>query len=270
MPGTPSIFIRVVARSTASWCLSVNMPERAYTSIIGMWFCLLWFCECFGAGRDLEVRVRVTGQHHRGGRAELRQESTCGDHGPAPFRRPCPITAVDTQPIAFTAGAVRHNGGPGLPPTSLDRVSCSAVAGNMQRANRRSAYASPHVEQSLEATAALGIDWTKRLAIWRAVDSYTMGHAHLSPGRDQSEGKSQTTPAGGPRPRHTCWASPTRATSRTSPPSAPRYCSTASTTSSPSRPGSTGSSPASPQMPRRVSWILSSLGCKSLCREYPA
>jgi AcrR family transcriptional regulator len=49
-----------------------------------------------------------------------------------------------------------------------------------------------HVEQSLEATAALGIDWTKRLAIWRAVDSYTMGHAHIRPGRDQSEGN--TTP----------------------------------------------------------------------------
>jgi AcrR family transcriptional regulator len=45
-----------------------------------------------------------------------------------------------------------------------------------------------HVEQSLEATAGLGIEWTKRLAIWRAVDSYTMGHAHLSPARDQSEG----------------------------------------------------------------------------------
>jgi AcrR family transcriptional regulator len=45
-----------------------------------------------------------------------------------------------------------------------------------------------HVEQSLEATAALGLDWAKRLAIWRAVDSYTMGHAQLSPGRDQSEG----------------------------------------------------------------------------------
>jgi AcrR family transcriptional regulator len=44
-----------------------------------------------------------------------------------------------------------------------------------------------HVEQSLEATAALGVDWTKRLAIWRAVDSYTMGHAHLSPDRDQGD-----------------------------------------------------------------------------------
>ncbi len=52
-----------------------------------------------------------------------------------------------------------------------------------------------HVEQSLEATAALGIDWTKRLAIWRAVDSYTMGHAHLSPGRDHSEGTTANDPA---------------------------------------------------------------------------
>jgi hypothetical protein len=51
-----------------------------------------------------------------------------------------------------------------------------------------------HVEQSLEATAALGIDWTKRLAIWRAVDSYTMGHAHLRPGRDPDEGTSATDP----------------------------------------------------------------------------
>ena len=51
-----------------------------------------------------------------------------------------------------------------------------------------------HVEQSLEATAALGIDWTKRLAIWRALDSYTMGHAHLSPGRDQSEGDTANDP----------------------------------------------------------------------------
>jgi AcrR family transcriptional regulator len=45
-----------------------------------------------------------------------------------------------------------------------------------------------HAEQSLQATAALGIDQTKRLAIVRAVDTYTMGHAHLSPARDQSEG----------------------------------------------------------------------------------
>jgi AcrR family transcriptional regulator len=51
-----------------------------------------------------------------------------------------------------------------------------------------------HVEQSLEATAALGPDWTKRLAIWRAVDSYTMGHAHLSPGRDHSEGTTTDDP----------------------------------------------------------------------------
>jgi Tetracyclin repressor-like, C-terminal domain len=51
-----------------------------------------------------------------------------------------------------------------------------------------------HVEQSLEATAALGLDWTKRLAVWRAVDSYTMGHAHLSPGRDQSEGNTAPDP----------------------------------------------------------------------------
>jgi AcrR family transcriptional regulator len=45
-----------------------------------------------------------------------------------------------------------------------------------------------HAEQSLEATAALGLDPAKRLAIWRAVDSYTMGHAQISPGRDQSDG----------------------------------------------------------------------------------
>jgi AcrR family transcriptional regulator len=51
-----------------------------------------------------------------------------------------------------------------------------------------------HVEQSLEATAALGIDRTKRLAIWRDVDSYTMGHAHLSPGRDHSEGNTADDP----------------------------------------------------------------------------
>jgi AcrR family transcriptional regulator len=51
-----------------------------------------------------------------------------------------------------------------------------------------------HAEQSLEATAALGIDWTKRLAIWRAVDSYTMGHAHLSPSLDQSEGNTANDP----------------------------------------------------------------------------
>jgi AcrR family transcriptional regulator len=51
-----------------------------------------------------------------------------------------------------------------------------------------------HVEQSLQATAALGLDWTKRLAIWRAVDSYTMGHAHLSPGRDHSDGATANDP----------------------------------------------------------------------------
>ena len=51
-----------------------------------------------------------------------------------------------------------------------------------------------HVEQSLEATAPLGIDQTKRLAIWRAVDSYTMGHAHIRPGRDQSEGGTAPDP----------------------------------------------------------------------------
>ena len=51
-----------------------------------------------------------------------------------------------------------------------------------------------HAEQSLEATAALCIDWAKRLAIWRAVDSYTMGHAHLSPGRDQGEGSTANDP----------------------------------------------------------------------------
>ncbi len=51
-----------------------------------------------------------------------------------------------------------------------------------------------HVEQSLEATATLGIDQAKRLAIWRAVDSYTMGHAHIRPGRDQSEGSPAPDP----------------------------------------------------------------------------
>jgi AcrR family transcriptional regulator len=51
-----------------------------------------------------------------------------------------------------------------------------------------------HVEQSLEATAALGLDWAKRHAIWRAVDSYTMGHAQLSPVRDQSEGNTANDP----------------------------------------------------------------------------
>ncbi len=38
-----------------------------------------------------------------------------------------------------------------------------------------------HAEQSLQATAALGLDPAKRLAIWRAVDTYTMGHAHIPP-----------------------------------------------------------------------------------------
>jgi AcrR family transcriptional regulator len=52
-----------------------------------------------------------------------------------------------------------------------------------------------HVEQSLEATAALGIDQAKRLAIWRDLDSYTMGHAHLSPGRDHSDGNTADDPA---------------------------------------------------------------------------
>ena len=51
-----------------------------------------------------------------------------------------------------------------------------------------------HVEQSLQATAALGLDQTKRLAIWRAVDSYTMGHAHLSPGRDPGDGTTADDP----------------------------------------------------------------------------
>ena len=51
-----------------------------------------------------------------------------------------------------------------------------------------------HVEQSLEATAALGLDQTKRRAIWRAVDSYTMGHAQLGPTRDPGEGNTATDP----------------------------------------------------------------------------
>ena len=50
-------------------------------------------------------------------------------------------------------------------------------------------------EQSLESTAALGIDRTKRLAILRAVDTYAMGHAHISPGRDQNEGKTANDPS---------------------------------------------------------------------------
>jgi AcrR family transcriptional regulator len=51
-----------------------------------------------------------------------------------------------------------------------------------------------HVEQSLEATAALGLDPAKRLAIWRAVDSYTMGHAQIRPGQDHSEGNPAPDP----------------------------------------------------------------------------
>jgi len=51
-----------------------------------------------------------------------------------------------------------------------------------------------HVEQSLEATAALGLDPAKRLAIWRAVDSYTMGHANIRPGQDHSDGSTATDP----------------------------------------------------------------------------
>ena len=51
-----------------------------------------------------------------------------------------------------------------------------------------------HAEQSLEATAALGIDPAKRLAIWRAVDTYTMGHVHISPGRDPGEGNTADDP----------------------------------------------------------------------------
>jgi AcrR family transcriptional regulator len=52
-----------------------------------------------------------------------------------------------------------------------------------------------HVEQSLEATAALGLDQAKRLAIWRAVDSYTLGHANIRPGRDYGEGGTAHDPA---------------------------------------------------------------------------
>ena len=51
-----------------------------------------------------------------------------------------------------------------------------------------------HVEQSLQATAATGLDPAKRHAIWRAVDSYTMGHAHLSPGRDHGDGSTANDP----------------------------------------------------------------------------
>jgi AcrR family transcriptional regulator len=52
-----------------------------------------------------------------------------------------------------------------------------------------------HVEQSLQATAALGLDRAKRLAIWRDLDSYTMGHAHLSPARDHSDASTASDPA---------------------------------------------------------------------------
>jgi len=51
-----------------------------------------------------------------------------------------------------------------------------------------------HAEQSLEATAALGLDSTKRLAILRAMDTYAMGHAHLSPAQDHSEGNTANDP----------------------------------------------------------------------------
>ncbi len=51
-----------------------------------------------------------------------------------------------------------------------------------------------HAEQSLQATAALGIDPAKRLAILRAVDTYAMGHAHISPARDHSDGNTANDP----------------------------------------------------------------------------
>jgi AcrR family transcriptional regulator len=51
-----------------------------------------------------------------------------------------------------------------------------------------------HAEQSLQATAALGIDWPRRLAIWRAVDTYTMGQTHISLARDQSHGNTTNDP----------------------------------------------------------------------------
>lgn len=51
-----------------------------------------------------------------------------------------------------------------------------------------------HAEQSLQATAALGLDPAKRHAIWRAVDSYTMGHANISLARDHGEGTTATDP----------------------------------------------------------------------------
>jgi len=50
-----------------------------------------------------------------------------------------------------------------------------------------------HAEQSLQATAALGLDPAKRLAIWRAVDTYTMGHAHI-PGPDHGDGSTADDP----------------------------------------------------------------------------
>jgi hypothetical protein len=108
-----------------------------------------------------------------------------------------------------------------------------------------------HAEQWLEATAALGLDPAKRLAIWRAVDSYTMGHAQISPGRDQSDGH----PAPDPGWRAAAEAYPQDPANSgnfpTSPPSAPSACCTTTTTSSPSRPASAGSSPASPPTPNQ-------------------
>jgi AcrR family transcriptional regulator len=44
-----------------------------------------------------------------------------------------------------------------------------------------------HIEQSLEATAALDIDPAKRLALVRAVDTYTMGHAGISLARHRPQ-----------------------------------------------------------------------------------
>jgi hypothetical protein len=86
----------------------------------------------------------------------------------------------------------------------LDAVSIRRVAAALQTrpmvvtAAGRQALLGPnvmrHAEQSLEATAALGLDRTKRLAIWRAVDSYTLGHAHISPGRDHGEGNTANDP----------------------------------------------------------------------------
>ncbi len=51
-----------------------------------------------------------------------------------------------------------------------------------------------HAEQSLQATAALGIGRAKRLAILRAVDTYAMGYAHISPARDKSDGNTPNDP----------------------------------------------------------------------------